>query len=139
MLDMGMIMTWKKLISVAVFGCLICHPYQILFAERNRPEARAWMKENKSEFCPLAANRFLTRESAEEFVDHLYGMGAVKVWVDNISEGSSEDRHSDTLIVELPKDAGKRKELFKLLEEEADSTEYLEKDKGQEEITFWWD
>ena len=128
---------------VLSFG-LLSGPVWNVYAENAKPEARTWLNENKSRFCALATNRFGDRETAKEFVEKLYKMGAVEVKVDNIMDEKwrieeEGGPYADTLLVKLPKDSKQRAEIFKLQEKEVDSTELIENDKGQEEIVFWWD
>jgi hypothetical protein len=138
-------MRLKYLTLIVLSFWLLREPIWNVSAETaGKPEARIWLKENKSRFCALATNRFGDREAAIEFVEELYEMGAVEVKVDNVmSEKWRIDEeggpYADTLIVKLPKNSKQRADIFKLQKKEVDSTELIENDTGQDEIIFWWD
>lgn len=137
-------MRLKSLPLIVLSFWLLSGPIWNVYADNaGEPEARIWLKENKSNSA-LATNRFGDTETAREFVEELYEMGAVEVKVDNIMDEKwrieeEGGPYADTLIVKLPKNSKQRAEIFKLQEKEVDSTELIEKDKGQEEIIFWWD
>jgi len=112
------------------------------------PEARDWLKKNKSA-CGLAGNRFESTQEALAFVEELYAAGAARVFVpdDAIRGHEAEIRkhggpYADSLVIELP--AGDRKKVFEIFEREAESEGY-EDMTGEEEVTdgeylyLWWD
>ena len=81
------------------------------------PEASAWLRANWSRSA-LATNRFGGTKAAIEFVEQLYAAGAAAVAIDNIVMLPNHDwtPYADTLIVRLPVDAARRRELFELME-----------------------
>lgn len=94
----------------------------------NPKEASEWLRANNSNF---AGNRFNEtarvigmEENPLVFVQNLYATGAVEVLVDNIYDEPERIRdegypYVDSLVVKLPPDPDKRKELFDIFREEA--------------------
>lgn len=112
------------------------------------PEARDWLKTNKSDCC-LAGNRFGSTQEALAFVEEVYAAGAARVFVpdDAISRDPAEIRehggpYADSLVIELP--VGDRKKIYEIYEREAEA-------EGYEDMTgegcvidgrflyLWWD
>ena len=122
--------------------CLIpCADYE------GMPEAAEWLRANWGSSA-LATNRFGTTARAVKFVEQLYTAGAKMVAIDNIMMLPNHDwsPYADTLIVDLPEDPARRRELFELMEhvgrpDEDGGTSIAELfiDCGQRSIRLWWD
>lgn len=118
------------------------------YENEEEPEAREWLANNGNASL-LAGNRFAGREAAQQFVETLYDIGAEGVYVSMIynetwrieKEGGP---YATSLIVKLPKDKKVRQKIFAIAEEEARAEGFLDdnesiEDRGEDEITFWWD
>ena len=112
---------------------------------RAKPEAREWLAENRNPHA-FAGNRFVDSREALIFVNLLYELGAVNVWVDHIlDEARRIDEqggpYADTLIVELPQDSATRAKLYELHERELAEREGLDTGlyTGAGTLIFWWD
>jgi hypothetical protein len=88
------------------------------------PEALQWLRENRHE-AALASNRFQTTSEAVRFVERLYEVGAVRVWVPQDSIIADDEElielggpYSDTLFMELP-EGGASDELEGIYRNEA--------------------
>jgi hypothetical protein len=111
-----------------------------------RVEAREWLEANDSEH-PFASNRFYDKQETLEFVNRLYDLGAVVVWLTSIYDEPSRilrdgGPYADTLIVELPdRDTEGRGKLYDIWhhelreEQKLDVTQYIE----EGALIFWWD
>lgn len=103
---------------------------------QNLPEAKAWLSNNKNKQC-FAGNEFESTEKALEFVNEIYSLGAVEIFISQIldepwrikEEGGP---YADTLIIKLPTDSQQRKRIFDFIGSNI-------QDNGQESITLWWD
>lgn len=82
---------------------------QSLLARRNGSEARTWL--NAQDKSTRALGRFKRVGAAVKFVDALYQAGAVKVIAPDIYHNQRGDQFADSLVVQLPKEAGKRKTI----------------------------
>jgi hypothetical protein len=111
------------------------------------PEAEGWLRANWHPSA-FATNRFGTTEAALKFVEQLYAAGATEIGVDNIMMPPNHDwtPYADTLMVGLPEDPARRRELFELMEhigrpDEDGSTSLAElfSDCGQRSIRLRWD
>ena len=109
------------------------------------PEARAWLRANHHP-NPFATNRFGTRERALQFVEQLYTAGATFVSIDGILMLPNHNWApiADTLIVDLPEDHEKRRDVFELMEQvgrpdEHDEIDQPLLDSGQKAVRLWWD
>jgi hypothetical protein len=111
------------------------------------PEAEGWLRANWHPSA-FATNRFDTTVGALKFVEQLYAAGATEIGVDNIVMLESADwtPYADTLIVRLPEDRTRRRDLLALMkdvgrpdENGPDSIEELLTDCGQSEVRLWWD
>lgn len=111
------------------------------------PEAVEWLRANWSSSA-LASNRFGNTAAALKFVEQLYAAGATMVAIDNIMMLPNHDwtPYADTLIVDLPEDPVRRRELFELMKEVGqpdedgpNSIEELLMDHGQSSVRLWWD
>jgi len=102
-------------------------------------EALAYLKTRT-----LAPNRFKNAESAVQFVDELYRLGAAKVMVDHIRKAGLNEQaiYADTLVVTLPVEPEKRKMIFDICareeREEWQSETEATKDRGQKRLEFLW-
>jgi hypothetical protein len=111
-----------------------------------RVEAREWLETNDNP-NPFASNRFYDKQEALEFVNRLYDLGAIVVWLSNIYNEPYRLRESggpyaDTFIVDLPdQDTGARCKLYDIWhhelreEQKLDVTQYME----DGALIFWWD
>lgn len=112
-------------------------------AHNGKPDADAWLRANWSASA-FASNRFGTTERAIEFVERLHGAGATGVWIDNAVMLPNHDwtPYADTLLVQMPEEPSKRRQLFELMEHvgrpDEDGSEVLT-DRGQSEVRLWWD
>ncbi len=90
-------------------------------------EAREWFKSAKC-FLGEATNE----EDSVELVESLYKAGVVKVWVFDINIDKSGEQYSGRLIIEMPKNSGKRKKIFSICDEIAENLGFdAEEDCGQ--------
>jgi hypothetical protein len=111
------------------------------------PEAGDWLRANWGPSA-FATNRFGPTSHALEFVDQLYATGATMVAIDNIvmPPDHAWTPYADTLIVVLPDDPARRRELFELMkhigrpdQDGPDPIEELFIDSGQRSVRLWWD
>ena len=106
--------------------------------------ALQWLEANRNPY-PLASNRFPTVAEARAFVDELFKLGAVEVYVADPKDDEARVRaeggpYADTLVVDLPDGAKQRKALFMRAAEEAARDGYAaETDIGQKQMVLWWD
>jgi len=112
------------------------------------PEARDWLKKNKSG-CALAGNRFRSTQEALAFVEELYSCGATRIFVpddairdDEVEVRESGGPYADSLVIELP--AGERKKIFEIFEREAEAEGYEDMTGPNSVIEgkylyLWWD
>lgn len=82
---------------------------QSLLARRNRSEARSWL--NTDGKIARTLGRFKRAEAAVKFVDELYQAGAIRVIAPDIYHNKRGDQFADSLLVQLPTEAGKRKAI----------------------------
>ena len=91
-------------------------------------EAREWFKSGK---CFLGEGD--DEQGSIELVESLYKAGAVKVWVFDINIDESGEQYSGRLIVEMPKEPGKRKNISSICDEIAENIGFdPEEDRGQQ-------
>lgn len=111
------------------------------------PEAEEWLKANWGESA-FASNRFGKTAAALEFVQQLYAAGATEIGIEQVMVLPSHDwaPYADALIVTLPEDPRRRREVFDLMrdvgrpdEDGGKSVEELLFDHGQSRIRLWWD
>ncbi|MFT3867101.1 MAG: hypothetical protein QM715_01260 [Nibricoccus sp.] len=113
------------------------------------PEALEWLRLNGHE-AALASNRFPSTSEAAAFVEHLYAIGAKRVFVPQDAIIADEEEvvelggpYSDSLVIELS-DAGVSEELAAIYREEATLEGY---DLSKEPLPIiegrflylWWD
>lgn len=112
----------------------------------SRYEALSWLKGNKNPSA-LAGGRFADTKEAIEFVESLYAAGAAKVWVTGISAGQWMERreggpYADTLVVEMPKDEGRRKKVMGIYRREVEiyGCNMGEEEEGYDgdKLYLWW-
>jgi hypothetical protein len=124
-------------------GCFIKES-DLLHCEFVRYEARTWIIDNPNLY-PLAGNRFETKQEALDFVEQLYSAGAETVYVTSVCSEDWRIReeggpYADRLIVILPNDPQKRRDIFQINTKEAQNEGLVpEVDTGQYELLFWWD
>jgi hypothetical protein len=112
--------------------------------QKKKVPAMAWLEANRNPH-PFAGNRFRTAAEAKNFVAELLQLGATDVFVaDPLEEPSRINRdggpYADTLVVELPEDAAKRRAIFKKMHWEAWRQGFAgERDVGQRQALLWWD
>jgi hypothetical protein len=109
-------------------------------------EASTWLGANWSPSA-FASNRFGTTQAAIAFVEQLYAAGAEAVAIDNVMMLPDHDwtPYADTLIVKLPEEASRRRDLFDLMEHvgkpDEDGPDFADLliDSGQDRVRLWWD
>lgn len=77
-----------------------------LLKQRNRVEARSWLKPVDKKKCKLG--RFKRASAAMKFIGELYQAGAVQVIAPEIYHNQRGDEFADCLLVQLPDQAGQR-------------------------------
>jgi hypothetical protein len=109
-----------------------------------RYEAVAWLASNPNPH-PFASNRFASAGDALSLVETLYDSGAVEVLITGVYEEdwrieAEGGPYAATLILRLPVEAGARRRLFDLANEEAEQGGFSRvRDTGQDELLLWWD
>ncbi len=92
------------------------HAYEVfisrLMSKRNRCEARAWL--NAGNKTSRSLGNFKRATDALKFIEELYQACAVQVIAPDIYRNQRGDQFADGLIVELPKNAAKRKAIRKV-------------------------
>lgn len=101
-------------------------------------EAREFLSGEKRE---ISINRFKSKSDSVDFVEQLYKIGAIAVYVTGIQNYKSEYEMSvDQMIIELPKNKEMRHKLFDFCNKEIRNEGFdPEKDSGQKELQLWWD
>ncbi|MCA9425807.1 MAG: hypothetical protein KC994_12065 [Candidatus Omnitrophica bacterium] len=112
------------------------------------PEALEWLRSNKNPSA-LASNRFGPTADATEFVQSLYDTGAEYVMISSScivddSETLTDEGgpYADAIVVVIPHDRAKRKNLFDIIKKEIESEgfEFNPEDELYESKMFlWWD
>ncbi len=82
-----------------------------LFEKSHRSDARDWLHRNGDAHTVHSLGRFKHERDATEFVQQLYQAGAAKVIVPNIYTNQDGAQFADGLLVQLPKDAKRRKAI----------------------------
>jgi len=120
------------------------HASQQYIQSMRKVPALAWLQANTNQSA-LATNRFGPTKEARKFVEHLFRLGAVQVYVgDPMDEATRINDeggpYADTLIVELPDNAEVRAKLFQVFADEAKREAFdPEPDTGQRQVLLWWD
>jgi hypothetical protein len=130
------------MLAVGEMGAMaeIAEADEVSLDEMNGPEAREWLSKNENESA-LASNRFGPTEQAVRFVDELYRTGAIEVIVPQESiEDDGFGMYSDSLVVVLPKDPTKRRQVLTICDREArrEGLDPGEED-GSDRVFLWWD
>lgn len=104
------------------------------------PEALEWLRGNASE-SGLASNRFRTTAAASRFVTSLYDAGADKVMVPHgVIRSDGSEMYADGLVVLLPTDETKRKNVLQLCAPELTGQGGDIHEVGDSPYVFlWWD
>lgn len=85
-----------------------------LLEKRNQREARKWLAKKSGDKTARSLGRFKRESDAAKFVETLYQAGAGEVIVPDIYRNKARDQFSDCLLVQLPKNAAKRKAIRKV-------------------------
>lgn len=80
-----------------------------LLEKRNQREARKWLAKKTSDPTARSLGRFKRENDAGKFVEALYQAGAVEVIAPDIYRNKARDQFADCLLVQLPKNAARRK------------------------------
>jgi hypothetical protein len=86
-------------------------------ADYEFPDAIGWLHANWNQSA-FASSRFATKALAIEFVEQLFAAGAKWVGIGNVAMPADKDwtPHSDTLVVGMPEDTAKHREVLALIE-----------------------
>lgn len=82
-----------------------------LLEKRHRREARKWLTKKTGDQTVRSLGRFKHERDTAKFVEALYQAGAVDVIVPDIYRNKARDQFSDCLLVQLPRNAAKRKAI----------------------------
>src|SRR5262249_12320217 len=82
-----------------------------LLENRNRCEARKWLRKEASNQTVRSLGRFKRETDMAAFVENLYKAGAIEVIVPSIYPNKASDQFADCLLVRLPKNPAKRKAI----------------------------
>jgi hypothetical protein len=85
-----------------------------LLEKRNNREARKWLTKKTGDKTSRSLGRFKGENDSAKFVAALYQTGAVEVIAPDIYRSKARDQFSDCLLVQLPKNAAKRKAVRKV-------------------------
>jgi hypothetical protein len=80
-----------------------------LLEKHNQCEARKWLAKKTGDQTARSLGRFKREKDAAKFVEALYEAGAVEVIAPDIYRNKARDQFADCLLVQLPKNAAKRK------------------------------
>ncbi len=80
-----------------------------LLEKRNQREARKWLAKKTGDPTARSLGRFKRENDAAKFVEALYQAGAVEVIAPDIYRNKARDQFADCLLVQLPKNAARRK------------------------------
>jgi hypothetical protein len=80
-----------------------------LLEKHNQREARKWLAKKTGDQTARSLGRFKRENDAAKFVEALYQAGAVEVIAPDIYRNKAHDQFADGLLVQLPKNAAKRK------------------------------
>ena len=80
-----------------------------LLEKHNQREARKWLAKKTGDQTARSLGRFKREKDAAKFVEALYQAGAVEVIAPDIYRNKAHDQFADGLLVQLPKNAAKRK------------------------------
>jgi MORN repeat variant len=82
-----------------------------LLEKHNQREVRKWLAKKTDEQTGRSLGRFKREKDAAKFVEALYEAGAVEVIAPDIYRNKARDQFADSLLVQLPKNAAKRKAI----------------------------
>lgn len=85
-----------------------------LLEKRNQREARKWLAKKTGDKSARSLGRFKRENHAAKFVEALYQAGAAEVIVPDIYRNKARDQFADSLLVQLPRSAAKRKAARKV-------------------------
>lgn len=85
-----------------------------LLKKHNRSEARKWLQKSSADKKARSLGRFKRESDALKFVEALYEAGATKVIAPDIYASKTGDQFADCLVVQLSKNAAKRKAVRKV-------------------------
>lgn len=85
-----------------------------LLEKKNNREARKWLTKKAGDKTARSLGRFKRESATAKFVEELYQAGAVEVIVPDIYRNKARDQFADSLLVQLPKSAAKRKAIRKV-------------------------
>lgn len=80
-----------------------------LLDKRSQCEARKWLAKKTGDPTARSLGRFKRESDAAKFVEALYQAGAVEVIAPDLYRNKARDQFADCLLVQLPKNAAKRK------------------------------
>ena len=80
-----------------------------LLEKPNQREARKWLAKKTGDQTARSLGRFKREKDAAKFVEALYRAGAVEVIASDIYRSKARGQFADGLLVQLPKNAAKRK------------------------------
>jgi MORN repeat protein len=80
-----------------------------LLEKHNQREARKWLAKKTGDQTARSLGRFKREKDAAKFVEALYQAGAAEVIAPDIYRNKAHDQFADGLLVQLPKNAAKRK------------------------------
>ena len=92
-----------------------------LLEKHNQREARKWLAKKTGDQTARSLGRFKREKDAAKFVEALYQAGAVEVIAPDIYRNKARDQFADCLLVQLPKNAAKRKAVRQRLRATADT------------------
>jgi len=85
-----------------------------LLEKPNCSEARKWLSKASTDKSARSLGRFKRKQDSIKFVQSLYEAGAVKVIAPDIYASKAGDQFADCLVVQLPRDAARRKAVRKV-------------------------
>lgn len=85
-----------------------------LLEKHNQREARKWLAKKTGDKTARSLGRFKREADAANFVEALSQAGAVEVIVADIYRNKARDQFADCLLVQLPRNAEKRKAVRKV-------------------------
>jgi hypothetical protein len=107
-----------------------------------KAEARHFLKKHPNPGA-FATNRFGSRPGlASEFVEALYGAGAIRVVIANICydyEAREGGPFADSMTIDLPADAGRRQAVYEVINTQGMPDGAPISDDGKRSVGLWWD
>lgn len=116
------------------FYKMIDEEIQEFMNNENLIEAKKWLNQSSNRF---AENRFRTNNLASEFVDQLYGLGAVFIKISGFNR--TNNNYANTLIITMPDDEIKRKNIKTIIDNEYEEHQReIEIELNPRYIKLWW-